>query len=181
MKILAIQGSPRKKGNTNRILDEMIRGAEDNGHEVIKYYLQGMDINPCSGCEICAKGKDCRYDDDGTEIINQLAEGASIILASPIYFGQITAQAKTIVDRFYSIFNNPDKKFNGKAAMIITHAYPGKDIYETYIKLTEAQPFINNTELEFIETLEVAGVKFIGDADNAEEDLKKAYEIGQKF
>lgn len=63
---------------------------------------------------------------------------------------------------------------------IIT-VYPDKDIYETYIKLTEAQPFLNNTELEYIETLEVAGVKFIGDADKAEDDLKKAYEIGQKF
>jgi multimeric flavodoxin WrbA len=63
MKILALQGSPRKRGNTNRVLDEMIKGAEDNGHEVIKYYLQGLDISPCSGCEICAKGKNCRYDD----------------------------------------------------------------------------------------------------------------------
>ena len=181
MKILALQGSPRKKGNTNRVLDEMIKGAQDKGIEVEKYYLNSLNINPCSGCEICAKGNDCRFDDDGSEIINQLAEGASVILASPIYFGQMTAQAKTIVDRFYSIFNNPDKKFNGKAAMIFTHAYPNKDIYETYIKLTEAQPFLNNTELEFIETLEVAGVKFIGDADEKEEDLKKAYEIGQKF
>lgn len=181
MKILALQASPRKKGNTNRVLDEMIKGAQDNCHEVTKYYLEKLDIKPCSGCEICAKGKDCRYEDDGAEIINQLAEGASVILASPIYFGQMTAQAKTIVDRFYSIFNNPDKKFNGKAAMIFTHAYPDKEIYQDYIKLTEAQPFINNTELEFIETLEVAGVKFIGDADDKEEDLKKAYEIGQKF
>ncbi|MBR1610756.1 MAG: flavodoxin family protein [Methanobrevibacter sp.] len=181
MKILALQASPRKKGNTNRVLDEMIKGAEDNGHEVKKYFLDKMDINPCSGCEICAKGNDCRFEDDGAEIINQLAEGAGVILASPIYFGQMTAQAKTIVDRFYSIFNNPDKKFDGKAAMIFTHAYPGTDIYETYIKLTEAQPFLNNTELEFIETLEVPGVKFIGDADKKEEELKKAYEIGQKF
>ena len=181
MTILAIQASPRKKGNTNRVLDEMIKGAEDNGHEVKKYYLQEMDIAPCSGCEICAKGKDCRYDDDGAEIINQLAEGASIMLASPIYFGQMIAQAKTIVDRFNSIFNNPDKKFNGKAAMIFTHAYPDKDIYEAYIKLTEAQPFMNNTELEYIDTLEVAGVKEIGDVENSEDDLKKAYEIGQKF
>ena len=170
MKILALQASPRKKGNTNRILDEMIKGATDNGHEVEKYFLDKLNINPCSGCEICASGKDCRFDDDGSEIINKLAEGAGVILASPIYFGQMTAQAKTIVDRFYSIFNNPDKKFSGKAAMIFTHAY-----------LTEAQPFLNNTELEFIETLEVAGVKFIGDADKKEEDLKKAYEIGQKF
>ena len=55
MKILALQASPRKRGNTNRVLDEMIKGAEDNGHEVIKYYLQEMYINQCSGCEICSK------------------------------------------------------------------------------------------------------------------------------
>ena len=181
MKILALQGSPRKKGNTDRVLDEMIKGAEDNGHEVKKYFLAGLDIAPCSGCELCAKGHDCRFEDGGTEIINQLCEGAGVILASPIYFGQMTAQAKTIVDRFYSIFNNPDKKFDGKAAMIFTHAFPDKNIYEPYIKLTEAQPFMNNTELEYIETLEVAGVKNIGDVENNEEDLKKAYEIGQKF
>ncbi|MEE1128726.1 MAG: flavodoxin family protein [Methanobrevibacter sp.] len=181
MKILALQGSPRKKGNTNRVLDEMIKGAEDNGHEIKKYFLNSLDISPCNGCERCAKGKDCQFEDDGAEIINQLADGASVILASPIYFGQMTAQAKTIVDRFYSIFNNPDKKFDGKAAMIFTHAFPDKDIYQPYIKLTEAQPFLNNTELEYIETLEVAGVKEIGDADNAEDDLKKAYDIGQKF
>ena len=56
--------------------------------------------------------------------MNQLAEGTSVILASPIYFGQIIAPAKTIVDRFYSIFNNPHKKFDGKAAMIFTNIYP---------------------------------------------------------
>ncbi len=115
MKILALQASPRKKGNTNRVLDEIIESAEDNGHEVIKYYLEKLDISPCRGCEICAKGKDCRYNDDGAEIINQFAEDASVILASHIYFGQMTAQAKTIVDRFYSIFNNPDKKIQWKS------------------------------------------------------------------
>lgn len=181
MTILALQASPRKKGNTNRVLDEMIKGAEDNGHEVRKYYLQELDISPCSGCEICAKGKDCRYNDDGTEIIDQLAEGASLILASPIYFGQMTAQAKTIVDRFYSIFNNPDKKLTGKAAMILTHAYPVEDMYKAYIELVETQSFAIIPELEYLETLEVAGVKFIGDAEKADEYLNKAYEIGQKF
>ena len=181
MKILALNGSPRKKGNTNRIMDEMIKGCSENGHEVEKYFLDKLNINPCSGCEICANGKDCRFEDDGSEIINQLANGASLIVASPIYFGQMTAQLKTIIDRFYSIFNNPDKHFNGKVAIIFTHAFPDKDIYQPYIKLTEAQPFMNNTELEYIETLEVAGVKAIGDAENSTEDLKKAYEIGQKF
>ncbi len=57
MKILALNGSPRKKGNTNRILDEMIKGCTEKGHDVEKYFLDKLDINPCSGCEICAKEK----------------------------------------------------------------------------------------------------------------------------
>ena len=181
MKILALNGSPRKKGNTNRFIDEMIKGCEENGHEVEKYFLDKLDISPCSGCEICAKGKDCRFNDDGTEIINQLADGASLIVASPIYFGQMTAQLKTIIDRFYSIFNNPNKKFSGKVSLIFTHAYPGDDFYRPYIDLVIKQPFEMNTELEMVDCLEVGGVKFIGDADNAEDALKKAYGIGLKF
>ena len=181
MKILALNGSPRKKGNTNRLLDEMIKGCAENNHDVEKYFLDGMDINPCSGCEICSNGKDCRFDDDGSEIIDQLADGASLIVASPIYFGQMTAQLKTIIDRFYSIFNNSDKKFSGKVAIIFTHAYPGDDFYKSYVDLVCTQPFEMNTDLENVGVLEVGGVKFIGDADKNDGALRKAYDIGLKF
>ena len=54
MKVIALNGSPRKRGNSNRFLDEMIDACKSNGHEVKKYFLDKMDINPCSGCEICA-------------------------------------------------------------------------------------------------------------------------------
>ena len=83
--------------------------------------------------------------------------------------------------RFYSIFNNPNKKFSGKVSLIFTHAYPGDDFYRPYIDLVIKQPFEMNTELEMVDCLEVGGVKFIGDADNAEDALKKAYGIGLKF
>ena len=92
-----------------------------------------------------------------------------------------TAQLKTIIDRFYSIFNNPNKKFSGKVGLIFTHAYPGDDFYRPYIDLVIKQPFEMKTELEMADCLEVGGVKFIGDADNAEDALKKAYGIGLKF
>lgn len=181
MKILALIGSPRKHSNCEAIVDEIAKGAEENGHEVIKYIIQDLDIAPCSGCELCRKGKDCRYTDDGTEIIDQLADGASVILASPIYFGQMSAQAKTIVDRFYSIFNNPNKSFSkdAKAAIVLTHAYPGD--YDAYLQLTIAQPFQNNTEMEFIGAIDAGDVKFPGDVKDKPEILKEAYELGKKF
>lgn len=109
MEILALIGSPHKNSNCEIIVDEIAKGAEENGHTVTKYIIHDLDVALCSGCELCNKGNDCRYEDDGTEIIDKLANGASVILASPIYFGQMTAQAKTIVDRFYSIFNNLKK------------------------------------------------------------------------
>ena len=181
MKILALIGSPRKRSNCEIIVDEIARGAEENGHEVIKYIIQDLDVAPCKGCEACRRGKDCIYTDDGAEIIDQLADGAGVILASPIYFGQMSAQAKTIVDRFYSIFNNPEKSFSkdAKAALVLTHAYPGD--YDAYLQLTIAQPFKNNTEMEFIGALDVGDVKMPGDVKEKEDDLKEAYELGKKF
>ncbi|MDO5819291.1 MAG: flavodoxin family protein [Methanobrevibacter sp.] len=181
MKILALIGSPRKNSNCEIIVDEIAKGAAENGHEVVKYIIQDLDIAPCSGCELCRKGKDCRYVDDGTEIIDQLADGASVILASPIYFGQMSAQAKTIVDRFYSIFNNPNKSFSedAKAAVVLTHAYPGD--YDAYLQLTIAQPFQNNTEMEFIGAIDAGDVKFPGDVKEKPDILKEAYELGKKF
>ncbi len=181
MEILALIGSPRKNSNCEIIVDEIAQGAEENGHTVTKYIIQDLDVAPCSGCELCNKGKDCRYEDDGTEIIDKLANGASVILASPIYFGQMSAQAKTIVDRFYSIFNNPEKSFSkdAKAAIVLTHAFPGD--YDDYLQLTITQPFKNNTEMEFIGALDVGDVKLPGDVKEKEGILKEAYELGKMF
>lgn len=53
MNIVAIMGSPRKHGNTDRLLDEMIKGAEDAGHNVIKHYIGDLDVHPCRTWE-CA-------------------------------------------------------------------------------------------------------------------------------
>ena len=181
MEILALIGSPRKNSNCEIIVDEMAKGAEENGHEVIKYIINDLDIAPCYGCELCRDGNDCQHIDDGAEIIDQLADGASVIFASPIYFGQMSAQAKTIVDRFYSIFNNPNKGFgeDAKAAIVLTHAFPGS--YDSYLQLTIAQPFQNNMQMEIVGTLDAGDLKFPGEAKEREDLLKEAYEIGKKF
>ena len=181
MKILALIGSPRKNSNCEIIVDEMAKGAEENGHEVVKYIINDLDIAPCYGCELCREGNDCQHLDDGTEIIDQLADGASVIFASPIYFGQMSAQGKTIVDRFYSIFNNPNKSFGegAKAAVVLTHAFPGS--YDPYLQLTIAQPFQNNMQMEIAGTLDAGDLKFPGEAKEREELLREAYEIGKRF
>ena len=56
MDIVALMGSPRKHANTDMLLDEMIRGAEDAGHNVIKHYVGDLEVHPCKGCGVCTRG-----------------------------------------------------------------------------------------------------------------------------
>ena len=64
MKIIALQGSPRVGGNCDVLMDEMIKGAEENGHEVVKYYLEKQDIAACKACMYCAEHGECVRGDD---------------------------------------------------------------------------------------------------------------------
>ena len=93
----------------------------------------------------------------------------------------MTAQAKTIVDRFYSIFNSPEKSFgeDAKAAIVLTHAFPGS--YDPYLQLTITQPFQNNMQMELVGTIDAGDLKMPGEAKEREDILKEAYEIGKKF
>ena len=93
----------------------------------------------------------------------------------------MSAQAKTIVDRCYSIHNNPDKNFgeDAKTAIVLTHAFPGS--YDPYLQLTITQPFKNNMQMEIVGTLDAGDLKFPGEAKEREDLLKEAYEIGKNF
>ena len=57
MDIIALRGSPRKHANTDILLDEMIRGAEDNGHNVLKYHIIDLNVHPCCGCVYVCREK----------------------------------------------------------------------------------------------------------------------------
>ena len=180
MKIIALQASPRKGGNCDVLMDEIIKAIEENDGEVIKYYLGDSDIAPCKACRYCAENPECVRGDDGNKILDDLLEADGLIFATPIYYGQMSAQGKLFVDRFYSIGQNPDKSLSGKAALIFTEAQP-EGTYETYIKLTEASPF------EFM-GYEVIGHVDAGSAGPAgivaeerKDKLKEAYELGKKF
>ena len=74
MKIIALQASPRKGGNCDVLMDEMIKGIEENGGEVVKYYLEGCEIAPCKACMYCAENPECIRADDGNKIIDELVQ-----------------------------------------------------------------------------------------------------------
>ena len=104
-KIIIVEGSPRKNGNSTILAQQVVAGAKSLGAEVETLYLQGMSIFPCTACDICqeSRQKDCIIEDDMMEIYPQLRDADAIVYASPIYWFNISAQIKLFIDRCYAL------------------------------------------------------------------------------
>ena len=74
MKVIGIQASPRKNGNCDILMDEVLKAAEENGAETTKYYLDDYKIEPCHACCSCGDGVDCVTDDDCNELLDPSVE-----------------------------------------------------------------------------------------------------------
>ena len=104
MKILGFVGSPREGGNTEILVKEVLKGADESGAETEIVYLNKLDIKPCQACMHCKSNNgECATDDDMQTIYNQLKESDAVVLGSPIYMWQMSAQTKLFTDRLYAV------------------------------------------------------------------------------
>ena len=104
MKVIVFHGSPRIEGNTEVLLNEVIRGIGEGGHDIKVFKLNFMNIKPCQDCGGCEKNGTCIINDDMEEIYNAVRGADRIILASPIFFFGLSAQAKAMIDRCQSFW-----------------------------------------------------------------------------
>jgi multimeric flavodoxin WrbA len=104
MKVVAIVGSPRPKGNTNYLVDQALQEISNRGIETEKIILSQYRINGCLGHENCRSFKVCQQDDDGRWIVEKFSQADGIILATPVYYYNMTAQMKTFIDRNYFLY-----------------------------------------------------------------------------
>jgi multimeric flavodoxin WrbA len=99
VRILAFNGSPRKGGNSQTLLEEAIRGAKEQGADVTVYNLNTLNLKPCQHCGECDNTGICVIKDDMQAIHQEIRTTDRIILASPIFFFSVSAQAKIVIDR----------------------------------------------------------------------------------
>jgi multimeric flavodoxin WrbA len=104
LKVLGIAGSPRRDGNTDYLLQQVIAGASSQGAETKTIILSELNISPCRHCDGCIKTGKCMIDDDMQWIHNDLRESDRIVLASPIFFMGVTAQTKAMIDRCQALW-----------------------------------------------------------------------------
>lgn len=116
IKITVITGSPHKAGTSALLADKFIAGAEKNGHKVFRFNAAFKNIHACTGCNACGMSGPCVHKDDiETEAIQKFMEADVIALVSPVYYFALTAQLKTVIDRFYSRTYD----INGKQSILL--------------------------------------------------------------
>ena len=132
-KIIVLNGSPRKNGNTSALVKAFREGAEGAGHSVTEFWLGGMKINGCRGC--CAGGKNpespCVQKDDMEQIYPAYKEADVVVLASPLYYWTISGQLKCAFDRLFAVAECDPNYTNPRKESALLMAAEGNGFEET--------------------------------------------------
>lgn len=188
MKIVTLLGSPRTKGNSAAIAGRFIETAENLGAETKTFVLNKLTFRGCQACMAC-KGKldHCALKDDLTEILDEIRDADVLVLASPVYFGDVTAQMKMFIDRTYSYYVPdfmtqaiPGRLPLGKKLVFIqAQGQPDEkmfnDIYPKYELFFQFLGFKNN------ELIRACGVNDAKDAEKNEEIMKLAEDAARQL
>ena len=142
MKIITLQGSPRKKGNTAKVLSWVEEELIALDHDVESIFLNTKKLKGCLACGKCKEKPDtvgCIQKDDIPEIMEKMTKAELVIFASPLYFWGVSAQLKTVIDRTYSLY--VDYHQPGHASLV--------DGQRQAMLVTGAGPYENNVEATF--------------------------------
>jgi multimeric flavodoxin WrbA len=187
LKVLAIAGSPRRKGNTDLLLAELARGAQSKGAEVETIVVQNLRLSTCLHCDTCLKTGECRIQDDMQSIYMKLAEADIIVVASPVQFAGITAPLKAMIDRCQCLWArkyvlkipplSPVKKRQG--FFISVSGTRLKNMFEPSITIVKTWFHVIN--VDYAGELLVSGVDGKGEILKHPDVLQQAFEWGQKL
>ena len=172
MKVLGIIGSPRKGGNTETIVDEILAGAKEAGAEIDKIILNDLDISPCQGCYACTDNGICMINDDMDTVNEKMEESSVFIYGTPVYYWGPTAQFKIFMDRCLATSR---KGLIKNKKIIIVVPLGGSEIYAQYTLgiLTDT---INYQSAELFDKIISPSS---GSAKNLRKDvLERAHKIG---
>ena len=135
MKVVAVLGSPRKEANSSKLVQAAVGALPQAGLEVQNFELNRLKYQGCQACMACKGQSDiCVLKDDLTPLLAAVAEADLVIMASPVYIGEITGQLKCCIDRFFSYMapaGAPARLAPGKKMLLVlTHGAPDQAAYE---------------------------------------------------
>ena len=176
IQVLGIVGSPRRGGNTEILVDEVLSGAEIAGALAEKIILNKLNINPCQACNSCYKTGQCMHDDDMPKLLEKMELSNLWVLGTPIYWWGPTAQFKAFLDRWYC---PKHQDFKGKRVILAIPFEGGHPKYARHTVgiLTDVLDYLN---IELLDTILAPGVGKRGAVREKSVIMKKAYDVGKK-
>jgi NAD(P)H-dependent FMN reductase len=185
MKILAIWGSPRRGGNTEILLNAFLDGAAQGGAAVERVALRELKISPCQEIYHCFKDGTCPIKDDMLPLYDKLVAADVVVLATPIFFYSVTAQAKAFIDRTQALwarryrlhqdFPGPERQ----GILLATAATSGKLLF-VGARLV-AKYFFDAINVSYAAEICVRGVDDKGDILQQPEVLTAATDLGRRL
>ena len=103
MRVLGIVGSPRRGGNTETLVDEVLKGAGEAGAMTEKVILSELEVAPCKACNECRRDGRCAQEDDMVALLDKMRQSKAWVLGTPVYWWGPTAQFKAFIDRWYGV------------------------------------------------------------------------------
>lgn len=187
-KIIAIYGSPRRRGNTARLLQRAVEGARDAGADVEEIVLRDLKMSPCLEIYGCKNAGECRLKDDFQTARDQILGSQGLMLASPVFFYTVSAHTKILMDRFQSLWvkkywidgaNQRQSASQRKALFISAGATRGKKLFDGI--LLSLRYFFDVIDMQLWKALLYRGLDFEGDVLKFPEYLDEAYAAGKEF
>lgn len=179
-KIIILNGSPRKKGNTSALAAEFTRGAKEVGHTVTEFFLDSMDIHGCKGCFGGHSSRECPcvQKDDMMQIYPAVKECDVIVLATPLYYWNMSGQIRTAVDRLFALEEGDGNLLRGhgraSALLMAAEGHGFEDVLAYYDHLMEHLRWKN------LGHVLAGGNGNVGDIEGKPE-LEQAYELGKSI
>ncbi len=182
-KILILNGSPRKTGNTSFLVNELVKTIIENEGEAEVITLNNHKINPCQACNWCIKNNalSCVQKDDMNTFYPKLLESEVIVFAAPIYWFSYSAQLKLFIDRLYALHGNEGYALiNKKVAFVLVYGdsdIEGSGVHNALGSLRHLSKYMKS---EIVGIVHGTAYK-IGDAEKNNQLLTEIKDLGQKI
>lgn len=182
MKVLAIYGSPRVKGNTEILMNRALEGAKEKGAEVSRIYLRKVKIKPCLELGVCETTGTCPLDGDDFEKVEAAIKVADALLfSSPVMFYTVSTHAKILMDRCQVFWARrrrlkQEMPTGRPGALISVGATNGKRLFDGV--LLTVKSFFDEIGFSINERMLIRGVDGKGEITSHPELLEQAYQLG---
>ena len=185
MKVLAIMGSPRIRGNTDLLLDEALKGAQSEGAEVEKIIVDKLKISPCKEYNACLRDGNCVIRDDMDDIYPKLLDADVVIVASPMFFYALTSQVKALIDRCQALWarryvlKQEPPNSGRRGAFVGVGATKGEKLFDGSILTLKY--FFQAIGVQYAGELLIRGVDKKGEIKDHPTALNDAFELGRRL